>query len=418
MRKGLTSVEHPDKLETMKDNPPFISLNSWNQPGAILQATEPEEIVEGGWDDWGKLQEALDRRRRTGRDSIHPPSAAVGYISYEGAFRFAWFPKIEVLAENGFSERWNQRRAQCDGDAPAQSTSGWQTNQTREEFEARVVRAQEYIAAGDIYQVNLAQNFNTPFHGNPYRLFEHLLARSPAPGGAFLDFGDMRILSASPELFLRIHGRHITTRPIKGTRPRSRDPVRDEQLAFELLTDPKELAELVMITDLERNDLGQICEYGSVAVTQLVQLERFAQVFHLVSTVEGMLRPGIDALDAVRACVPGGSISGAPKRRACEIIRELEPCPRGIYTGLIGYFDDNGDAAFSLAIRTMVLEGENLHFSTGSGITSGSVPAREYEETLHKASGMQLALEAYRGRTANSVIPNETESFGMVFPKK
>jgi anthranilate/para-aminobenzoate synthase component I len=199
-----------------------------------------------------------------------------------------------------------------------------------------------------------------------------------------------------------MRGRHITTRPIKGTRPRSRDPVRDEQLAFELLTDPKELAELVMITDLERNDLGQICEYGSVAVTQLVQLERFAQVFHLVSTVEGMLRPGIDALDAVRACIPGGSISGAPKRRACEIIRELEPCRRDIYTGLIGYFDDNGDAAFSLAIRTMVLEGENLHFSTGSGITSGSVPAREYEETLHKASGMQLALEAYWD--ANSLL--------------
>jgi aminodeoxychorismate synthase component I len=276
----------------------------------------------------------------------------------------------------------------------------WQRNQTREAFEARVARAQDYIAAGDIYQVNLAQKFSTPFTGNPYRLFEHLLARSPAPGGAFLDFGDTRVLSASPELFLRIRGRHITTRPIKGTRPRSRDPVRDEQLAFELLTDPKELAELVMITDLERNDLGQICEYGSVTVTQLVQLERFPQVFHLVSTIEGMLRPGLDALDAVRACIPGGSISGAPKRRACEIIKELEPCPRGIYTGLIGYFDDNGDAAFSIAIRTMVLEGGNLHFSVGSGITAGSVPAREYDETLHKAAGMEMALEAHQNNVA------------------
>jgi para-aminobenzoate synthetase component 1 len=224
----------------------------------------------------------------------------------------------------------------------------------------------------------------------------HLLARSPAPGGAFLDFGDTRVLSASPELFLRIRGRHVTTRPIKGTRPRSRDPIRDEQLAFELLTDPKELAELVMITDLERNDLGQICDYGSVNVTQLVQLERFPQVFHLVSTIEGMLRTDVDALDAVKACLPGGSISGVPKKRACEIIAELEPCPRGIYTGLIGYFDDNGDAAFSIAIRTMVLQGENLHFSVGSGITAGSVPAHEYEETLHKAAGMQMALEAYQ----------------------
>ena len=381
---------------------PFISLNSWNQPGAILQAAEPEEIVEGGWEDWEKLREALARRRKTGRDSVHPQSAAVGYITYEGAFRFAWFPKIALLAENGFSEIWNERRAsevahdlrardrrtECDG-------YHWQPNQTREAFEARVARAQEYIAAGDIYQVNLAQKLSARFTGNPYRLFEHLLARSPAPGGAFLDFGDTRVLSASPELFLRIRGRHITTRPIKGTRPRSRDPVRDEQLAYELLTDPKELAELVMITDLERNDLGQICEYGSVTVSQLVQLERFPQVFHLVSTVEGMLRPGVDMLDAVRACIPGGSISGAPKKRACEIIKELEPCPRGIYTGIIGYFDDNGDAAFSIAIRTMILEGENLHFSVGSGITAGSVPAREYEETLHKASGMEMALEAY-----------------------
>jgi para-aminobenzoate synthetase component 1 len=375
----------------------FISLNSWNEAGAILQAAEPEEMVEGGPDDWGRLREVLTRRRKTGGDSVHPQSAAVGYITYEGAFRFAWFPKVILLAENGFSGIWNERRAAAERPAIIRNRCerDWRTNQTRGEFEARVARAQEYIAAGDIYQVNLAQKFSTPFDGNPYRLFEHLLARSPAPGGAFLDFGDTRVLSASPELFLRIRGRHVTTRPIKGTRPRSRDPVRDEQLAFELLTDPKELAELVMITDLERNDLGQICEYGSVTVTQLVQLERYAQVFHLVSTIEGMLRPGVEAIDAVRACIPGGSISGAPKKRACEIIRELEPCPRGLYTGLIGYFDDNGDAAFSIAIRTMVLEGEELHFSVGSGITAGSVPSREYDETLHKATGMQMALEAY-----------------------
>ena len=385
----------------------FISLNSWNEPGTILQAAEPEEIVEGGPQDWGKLREKLARRRKIGRDSVHPQSAAVGYFTYEGAFRFAWFPKIALLRENGFSALWEARKVAhlggpgylLPGSSRQSGTTGsdpWKPNQTRTEFEARVARAQEYIAAGDIYQVNIAQKFSTDFTGNPYRLFEHLLARSPAPGGAFLDFGDTHVLSASPEMFLRIRGRHVTTRPIKGTRPRSRDPIRDEQLAFELQTDPKELAELVMITDLERNDLGQICEYGSVTVTQLVQLERYAQVFHLVSTIEGMLRPGVDALEAVRACFPGGSISGAPKKRACEIIRELEPCPRGIYTGLIGYFDDNGDAAFSIAIRTMVLDSENLHFSTGSGITAGSVPAREYEETLHKAAGMEMALEAYR----------------------
>jgi anthranilate/para-aminobenzoate synthase component I len=403
---------------------PFISLNSWNEPGAILQGAEPEEIVAGGPGDWDKLRDLLARRRRTGRDSLHPQSATVGYITYEGAFRFAWFPKISVLRENGFSALWNERsvaardlgargsedhREKVAGAAgqgarrPEVDGDRWDSNLSREQFESIVARAQDYIAAGDVYQVNLAQKFSSRFEGNPYRLFEHLLARSPTPGGAFLDFGDIRVLSASPELFLRIRGRHVTTRPIKGTRPRSRDPLLDEQLAFELQTDPKELAELVMITDLERNDLGKICEYGSVTVTQLVQLERFAQVHHLVSTIEGMLRPEVDALEAVRSCLPGGSISGAPKKRACEIIRELEPCPRGIYTGLIGYFDDNGDAAFSIAIRTMIQEGETLHFSVGSGITAGSTPAREYDETLHKAAGMRQAVDAY-GKARQSEV--------------
>jgi aminodeoxychorismate synthase component I len=398
----------------------FVSLNSWHKPGAILQAGGPAEIVAGGPEDWSALRDLLARRRGdAGGDSLHPRSAAIGYISYEGAFRFGWFPEINVIEENQPSAAWSARRERLDQeirhpstplrsaqDDVAQSEGNWRSNQTRAEFEARVARAKEYIAAGDVYQVNLAQKFTTPFAGNAYRLFEHLLARSPAPGGAFLDFGDTRILSASPELFLRIRGRHITTRPIKGTRPRDRDPLRDEQLAFELQTDPKELAELIMITDLERNDLGQICEYGSVTVTSLAQLERFPQVFHLVSTVEGHLRPEIDALDAVRACIPGGSISGAPKKRACEIIAEIEPCARGIYTGLIGYFDASGDATFSLAIRTMVQEGDALHFSVGSGITAGSVPASEYDETLHKASGLQLALEAYTQqvqRTPSSV---------------
>ena len=380
----------------------FVSLNSWHQPGAILQAGEPEEMVEGGPHEWDKLRRFLAGRRKTRRDSVHPTSGAFGYITYEGAFRFAWFPRISVLAEGGTSTIWNERRGRSGAfERASAGQAAWTSNQTRAEFEARVARAQDYIGAGDIYQVNLAQKLTTRFDGNPYRLFEHLLARSPAPGGAFLDFGDTRILSASPELFLRIRGRHITTRPIKGTRPRDRDPLRDEQLAFELLTDPKELAELVMITDLERNDLGQLCEYGSVVVTQLAQLERFAQVFHLVSTIEGHLRPEVDALDAVRACIPGGSISGAPKRRAREIIAELEPCPRGIYTGLIGYFDDSGDATFSLAIRTLVQEKDKLHFSVGSGITAASVPTREYEETLHKAAGPQLALEAYAREEAS-----------------
>lgn len=374
---------------------PFVSLNSWEEPGRIVQASDPVEIVTGTWNDWPRLAAALERYRGSSLDSVHPAGAAIGYFTYEGDFWFGFFPEIHIVAGEAPNDAWLQRRTAAESNASFSTAPEWRSNLSRAEFEEMVRRAQQYISAGDIYQVNLAQRFAAPVRSNPYILFEQLLWRSPAPGGAFLDTGERQILSSSPELFLRIRGRHITTRPIKGTRPRSRDPLLDEQLAYELLTDPKELAELVMITDLERNDLGRVCEYGSVTVSELIKLERYAQVFHLVSTVEGMLRPELSPLDALRECFPGGSISGAPKKRACEIIRELEPCPRGIYTGAIGYFGFNGDAAFSIAIRTMIQEREELHFHVGGGITADSVPAREYEETLHKAAGMKLALEEY-----------------------
>lgn len=379
----------------MSTSTPFISLNSWDEAGCILQASDPVEIVTGSWLEWGKLEETLARYQQSSPDSTHPRGAAVGYVTYEGDYWFGFFPEIKIASSEAPNEAWLSRRHQAMSGEWLNDRSSWQSNMTRAEFERIVARAQEYICAGDIYQVNLAQRFAAPMRVNPYVLFEQLLWRSPAPGGAFLDTGERQILSSSPELFLRIRGRQITTRPIKGTRPRSCDPLRDEQLAYELLTDPKELAELVMITDLERNDLGRVCEYGSVTVSELIKLERYAQVFHLVSTVEGMLRPGISSLAAMRDCFPGGSISGAPKKRACEIIAELEPCARGIYTGAIGYFGFNGDAAFTIAIRTLIQERDELHFHVGGGITADSVPAREYEETLHKAAGMQLALEEY-----------------------
>lgn len=386
---------------------PFVSLNSWEEPGRILQACNPVEIVTGGWNDWGRLESALSRYRQPELDSVHPRGAAIGYFTYEGDFWFGFFPEVIVASGEKPNDLWLERRRAWSGaDRLGEGSAEWRSNFSREEFESIVRRAQEYIAAGDIYQVNLAQRFAAPMRVNPYVLFEQLLWRSPAPGGAFLDTGERQILSSSPELFIRLRGRHITTRPIKGTRPRSRDPLRDEQLAYELMTDPKELAELVMITDLERNDLGRVCEFGSVTVSELIKLERYAQVFHLVSTVEGMLRPEIGPVAAVRECFPGGSISGAPKKRACEIIRELEPCARGIYTGAIGYFGFNGDAAFSIAIRTLIQERHELHFHVGGGITADSIPAREYEETLHKAAGMRLALEEY-GR--QSVTLQETD---------
>ena len=185
----------------------------------------------------------------------------------------------------------------------------------------------------------------------------------------------------------------IRTRPIKGTRPRRADPLADERSAFDLLTSAKEVAELVMITDLERNDLGIVCDFGSVTVPELLKLERHEQVFHLVSTVEGRLRAGVDHAAAFRACFPGGSITGAPKKRAREIIAELEPTPRGLYTGALGWFGFNGESQFSIGIRTVVVERGEAHFQVGSGIVADSSPEAEWQETLDKAAGILLASE-------------------------
>lgn len=375
---------------------PFVSLNSWTHPGLVYQAMDPVEILRGGIEDWGMLSETLNHYKSQSIDTPHPLGGLVGSISYEGDFCFGVFPEIYPSFHEQQTERWRERSL---AHQMLSSMGTLSSSCGEREFCRRVERAQEYIRSGDIYQVNLSHRFQAPWTGNSYTLFEALMQRSPAPGSAFLDFGGQKILSSSPELFLKIQGRHIVTRPIKGTRPRDRDPIRDGQLAYELIADPKELAELIMITDLERNDLGQICDYGSVQVTDLIKLEKYPQVYHLVSTVEGDLRPEIDVVEAVKACFPGGSITGAPKKRAREIIRELEGFDRGIYTGVIGYFAFNGDVSLSMAIRTMLVESGEVHFHVGSGITIDSVPEREYQETLHKASGMKWALEMHAAQS-------------------
>lgn len=266
----------------------------------------------------------------------------------------------------------------------------FQPQWTRDGFCSAVRRALDYIAAGDIYQVNLAQSWACPWpkRADALAFYERLRAVSPAPHGAFMNLGERHVLSASPELFLRMEGRGIITRPIKGTRPRSAEAQQDAQAAAELRTSPKETAELVMITDLERNDLGQVCEFGSVRVADMLRLEPYPQVYHLVSTVEGTLRPEVDHIEALAACFPGGSITGAPKKRAREIIAELEPAARGLFTGAIGYFGVDGHSQFSIAIRTAVVEAERISFHAGAGIVADSDPVREFEETYHKAEAL------------------------------
>jgi para-aminobenzoate synthetase component 1 len=256
-----------------------------------------------------------------------------------------------------------------------------------------VARVREYILAGDIFQANLSQRFEAPLREPAWSLYRRLRTRNAAPFAAFFDLPDATILSASPERFLRLDAdRHVQTRPIKGTRPRGVGPEHDAALGQALTESAKDRAENLMIVDLMRNDLSRICLPGSVRVQDLFALERYATVHHLVSTVVGDLAPGADAVDLLRATFPGGSITGAPKLRAMEIITELEPSARGVYCGSIGYLSVTGAMDTSIAIRTVVVRHGRIYFSAGGGITAGSDPEQEYRETLDKARGIIDAL--------------------------
>jgi len=267
-----------------------------------------------------------------------------------------------------------------------------QSGMSRDAYVGAVQRALEYIAAGDIYQVNLAQRFSHAFEGSPFALFSALRRVSPSFYGAYLNCGDHVVISSSPELFLRQQGRMIETRPIKGTRPRGRDQQEDRAFKEELIASAKEAAELTMIVDLERNDLGRVCDYGTVEVIDHRYVEELPTLFHTVSTVRGRVREGTGAVDILRATLPGGSISGCPKIRAIEIIDELEPVRRHVYTGAIGFIAGN-DLRLSVAIRTMTVARGRLYYHVGSGIVADSDPAHEYEETLQKAAGMRRGIE-------------------------
>lgn len=268
------------------------------------------------------------------------------------------------------------------------------SNFRHREYLAAVRRAQEYIAAGDIYQVNLSQRLTGAWTGDPWTLYRTLRSCSPVPYGAYLDFDDVKVLSASPESFLRFDGRMVQTQPMKGTRPRGRTPDDDERLAAELAASAKDRAENVMIVDLLRNDLGKVCRVGSVHVPRLFAIEGYSHVWQMVSTVEASLSPGLDAVDLLRACFPGGSVTGCPKIRAMEIIEELEPVRRGIYCGAIGYLGFGGAMALNIVIRTLVLKDGELYLQVGGAVVADSDPEGEYAETLAKAAAALAALGA------------------------
>jgi para-aminobenzoate synthetase component 1 len=264
---------------------------------------------------------------------------------------------------------------------------------TREAYLKAVERVREYIFAGDIFQANVSQRFETPLFEPPWMLYRRLREYNPAPFAAFLDFPGVAVLSASPERFLRVDAdSRVETRPIKGTRPRGVGPEHDAALGQALAESAKDRAENLMIVDLMRNDLSRVCAPGTVRVAELFALEQYATVHHLVSTVVGQLAPGADALDLLRAAFPGGSITGAPKLRAMEIIAELEPSWRGVYCGSIGYWSVTGELDTSIAIRTAVARNGRVYFNAGGGIVADSDPAGEYQETLDKARGLIDAL--------------------------
>lgn len=260
-------------------------------------------------------------------------------------------------------------------------------------FEHAVDRVKDHIVAGDIFQAVLSRRMECRITDDPFAVYAALREINPSPYMYYLDFGDERVIGASPEMLVRVEKRRVTTVPIAGTRPRGKNREEDEQFARDLLNDTKERAEHTMLVDLARNDVGRVCRFGSVEVSEFMSIEKFSHVQHIVSTVNGTLRDNLDCYDASRSCFPAGTVSGAPKIRAMQIIDEQEASPRGLYAGAVGYvgFDRNLD--FAIAIRTIVVRGKTAYVQVGAGIVADSVPVNEWKETENKAAAMIRAIE-------------------------
>ena len=398
---GLSPVEVAGGLRHLAGLVFFDTVGNFPMGGSLpisVIAANPASVLRGNIrvpGDLACLRAALTDGADDAGDSGFPLGGLCGWVDYEGDFVFGDYR--EMLVHSHSDQTWwevgglSERLQAVTGFV---EISPFRPVHPPGRFVEGVERIKQWIAAGHIYQANLSQAFVANVQGDLFGLYEALREASPAPMAAYLALDGREILSSSPETFLKISGRQIETRPIKGTRPRFADPDEDRRSAYELQTSAKEIAELVMITDLLRNDLGQVCEFGSVEVTEMLQLESLAQVHHLVSTVVGTLRSDVDALAALAACFPGGSITGAPKKRAMEIIHELEQGPRGIYCGAIGWLGYHGESSLSIAIRTLVRQGDELIYHVGAGIVADSDPEKEYEETLHKAAGIRMAVAA------------------------
>jgi anthranilate synthase component 1 len=306
--------------------------------------------------------------------------------------------QIDTIVRRLQGQAKDERRA-TNGTSPAgaplvpPSRSAVTSTFTREQYEAAVRRAIEYVRAGDIIQVVPSQRLSRPLTAHPFTVYRALRAINPSPYMYLLHLDDTYIVGASPEMLVQVEDGVVRTRPIAGTRPRGANDAEDAALAADLLADEKERAEHIMLVDLGRNDVGRVCAPGTVRVSTLMEVEKYSHVMHLVSQVEGRLAPGRTAYDALRSCFPAGTVSGAPKIRAMEIIAELEPCKRGTYAGAVGYFSFDGNLDTAIAIRTMVIKDGVAHVQAGGGVVADSVPATEYQETLNKAAALLRALD-------------------------
>jgi anthranilate synthase component I len=354
---------------------------AWFEPVTLQGSADPEHD-EAGFMLFDTVL-AFDHVRH--RILIIANARITGDEDLESLYQFA-------CAKIGFVERELQRglsHPQQNGGAPLAVTS----NVTREQFEKMVRTAKEYISAGDIYQVVLSQRFEASIDTDPFTVYRALRHVNPSPYMYFIRAGRRSIVGSSPEMLVRVEGRRVETHPIAGTRPRGRNDEEDVRLAEELKRNEKERAEHVMLVDLGRNDVGRVSEYGTVRVPTFMALEKYSHVMHLVSTVEGKLAEDQDRLDALAACFPAGTVSGAPKVRAMEIIAELENQRRGVYAGAVGYLDFAGNLDFCITIRTVVIENGRAFVQAGAGIVADSNPAAEYEETRDKAKAVIAALE-------------------------
>ena len=396
-----TVISHADGTDHSGDCP-FALLKTWQQR-LLGEVTLPEEYAHlpfagGALGLFGyDLGRRLERIPEQAVNELTTPDMAVGIYNWAWVIdRESEQAHLLVLGDEAALQQklgWWRGLAAAGG-APFHLTGPWQANQSREQYGANFDRVQNYLAAGDCYQINLTVRFNAPYEGDAWAAYRALSEHNKAPFSAFMPLPDSTILSLSPERFIALEGRRVETKPIKGTRPRGDNEQQDRQLAEELAAAPKDRSENLMIVDLLRNDIGRVCVPGTVKVPSLFAIESFPAVHHLVSTITGELKAGLDGTDLLAATFPGGSITGAPKVRAMEIIEELEPHRRHGYCGSMGYISAHGRMDTSITIRTLLAEQNRLYCWAGGGVVADSKQADEYQELFDKLGRILPVLES------------------------